>query len=61
MSLVFDELDPLDTLDLDEDDLPEEPFTLESKPDPYFERGLTGQRRLPVPDVNRYLAPGPAA
>jgi len=53
LSLVFDDLDPLD--DLDEDDLPEDLTTLENKPDPYFERSPSGQRRKPVPDVTRFL------
>ena len=54
LSLVFDELDPMD--DLDEDDLPEDLTTLENKPDPYFERSPSGQRRKPVPDVTRFLS-----
>jgi len=55
MSLVFDHIDPIDELELDEENLPEEPFTLENKPDPYFERMPGGQRRKPVPDVSEFL------
>ena len=54
LSLVFDELDPLDDLDPKED-LPEDVLTLENKPDPYFERSPSGQRRKSVPEVIRYL------
>jgi hypothetical protein len=56
LTLVFDDIDPVDQLDLDEENLPEEPFTLENKPDPYFERLLSGHRVKPVPDVTKYLA-----
>jgi hypothetical protein len=56
LTLIFDDIDPVDQLDLDEENLPEEPFTLENKPDPYFERLLSGHRVKPVPDVTAYLA-----
>ncbi len=56
MTLVFDDIDPVDELELDEENLPEEPFTLENKVDPYFERLLSGHRVKPVPDVTAYLA-----
>jgi len=55
ISHIFDDIDPVDELELDEDNLPEEPFTLENKPDPYFERTPNGQRCLPVPDVTAFL------
>jgi hypothetical protein len=61
MTLVFDDIDPVDQLDLDEENLPEEPFTLENKLDPYFERLLSGHRVKPVPDVTAYLAKQAAA
>jgi hypothetical protein len=54
-SLVFDQIDPLDDLDLDEEDLPDDLLTLENKPDPYFERMPNGQRRKPVPDAATFL------
>ncbi|MGA2052927.1 MAG: hypothetical protein ABSH19_06425 [Opitutales bacterium] len=60
LSLVFDELDPLDDLDED-DDLPEDPLALENKPDPYFERSPSGHRRKAVPDVTKFLPAGDAA
>jgi hypothetical protein len=56
LTLVFDNIDPVDELDLDEENLPEEPFTLENKVDPYFERLLSGHRVKPVPDVSAFLA-----
>ncbi len=55
LSLAFDSIDPVYELDLDEENLPEEPFTLENKLDPYFERLPSGQRRKAVPDVTAYL------
>ena len=55
LSLIFEDIDPVDQLELDEENLPEEPFTLENKPDPYFERNLGGQRRKPVPEVSAFL------
>jgi hypothetical protein len=57
MTLAFDNIDPIDELDLDEENLPEEPFTLENKLDPYFERLLSGHRVKPVPDITKYLPP----
>jgi len=55
MTLIFDDIDPVDQLDLDEDNLPEEPFNLENKPDPYFERLPSGHRCKVVPDVTKFL------
>ncbi len=55
MSLTFDDIDPIDELDLDEENLPEEPFTLENKVDPYFEKLLSGHRCKQVPDVTQFL------
>jgi len=55
LTLVFDDIDPVDELDLDEENLPDEPFTLENKVDPYFERLLSGHRCKPVPDVTKFL------
>jgi len=56
LTLAFDDIDPVYELDLDEENLPEDPFTLENKLDPYFERLPSGHRRKPVPDVSAYLA-----
>ncbi len=55
MTLIFDDIDPVDQLDLDEENLPEEPFNLENKPDPYFERLPSGHRCKVVPDVTEFL------
>jgi len=55
MTLIFDDIDPIDQLDLDEENLPEEPFNLENKPDPYFERMPSGRRVKQVPDVTEFL------
>lgn len=44
ISLAFDDYDAVDELELDEDSLPEEPFTIEKKIDPYFERNEAGVR-----------------
>lgn len=54
ISMFFDDVDPLDELDLDEDNLPEEPFSLELKPDPYLERNQNGARSREIPDVSEY-------
>ena len=43
-------------LDLDEENLPEEPFSLERKPDPYMLRLNNGMRAKPLPDVSEYAA-----
>lgn len=53
LSMAFDDYDPLDELELDEDTLPEEPFSIEKKPDPYFERLENGARAKPVLDVSK--------
>ncbi len=51
ISMYFDNYDPVDELDIDEDDLPEEPFDLARKPDPYLERADNGMLLKPLPDV----------
>jgi len=56
LSLVFDELEPLEDLELDEDRLPEEPFSLEGKVDPWFERYPNGARRRALADIREYLS-----
>ncbi len=55
MSLIFDDLDPIDTLEIDEDNLPDEPFDLTVKEDPYFERITGGRRAKPVPHPSEFL------
>ena len=48
ISMVFDDFDPVDELELDEDTLPDEPFSIERKPDHYLERLENGARRSPI-------------
>lgn len=57
LSLAFDtDLDAIDFLEIDEDDLPEEPITLERPLDPYFLRGSeSGPREKHLPDINDFL------
>ncbi|MDR2862586.1 MAG: hypothetical protein LBV54_01730 [Puniceicoccales bacterium] len=57
LSMVFDDTDPLDEMEFDEENLPDEPFDLKSKPDPYFERIPNGARRIQIPDIARFIAP----
>jgi hypothetical protein len=59
LSLVFDELDPLEDIDEDDEELPDDLLTMENKPDPYFERSPSGQRRRLVPNVRKFLPGGP--
>ena len=56
ITMIFDDFDPIDDLDLDGENLPEEPFSLERKPDPYLARLPNGQRQKPIPDVSQYAA-----
>lgn len=58
LSLVFDDLDAIDTLDLDEENLPEEPFDLTLATDPYLERLSGGRRAKPIPDLADIPLPG---
>ncbi len=55
ISMIFDEYDPIDDLDLDENNLPEEPFSLERKPDPYLEKYQNGQRKNPIPNISEFV------
>lgn len=55
MSLVLDDLDAVDEMEFDEDNLPEEPFDLVRKTDPYFERDMHGRRVLGLPDIAQVL------
>jgi hypothetical protein len=54
LSMIFDDTDPLDDMEFDEDNLPDEPFDLTAKPDPYFERNLSGARLIQLPDIGRF-------
>ena len=52
--MLFDEYDLEDELDLDEENLPEEPFSLERKPDPYLEKLQSGVRKNTIPNVSEF-------
>lgn len=54
ISMFFDEFDPVDELELDAENLPEEPFSLERKPDPYLARLPGGMRADPVENPAQY-------
>lgn len=55
MSLVLDDIDAADEIEFDEDNLPDEPFDLVRKVDPYFERDMHGRRVLGLPDIAHVL------
>ncbi|MCR5184162.1 MAG: hypothetical protein K6B46_05650 [Opitutales bacterium] len=55
MTMIFDDIDPLDDMEFDEDNLPTEPFDIVAKPDPYFERNEHGARLIVVPDIEELL------
>lgn len=55
LSHLFDDIDPIDALDLDEDNLPEEVFDLTLPTDPYLEKYDSGQRKKQIPDINNFL------
>lgn len=55
MSLVLDDIDAADELEFDEDNLPDEPFDLVRKTDPYFERDMHGRRVIGLPDITQAL------
>lgn len=51
ISHVFDERDAIYELGFDQDNLPDEPFELKVKEDPYFEKLPSGGRCKPIPDI----------
>lgn len=55
MSMIFDEQDPIDDMEFDENNLPEEPFDLVSAPDPYFETTDSGARKIVIPFIGDLL------
>lgn len=55
MTMIFDEQDPIDDMEFDEENLPEEPFDLVSAPDPYFETTDSGARKIVVPFIGDLL------
>lgn len=52
ISHLFDNLDAIDTLFLDEDNLPDEPFELIKEIDPYLKRDNNGQRIIQLPPIS---------
>lgn len=54
ISHIFDNLEAVDTMEFDEDNLPEEPFELIKKIDPYLERDQEGNRIIKLPSISDY-------
>lgn len=52
ISQIFDNLEAIDTMEFDEDNLPEEPFELIKKIDPYLERDKDGNRIIRLPPIS---------
>lgn len=58
LSLAFDDdRDVFDEMEFDAENLPDEPFDIRLKTDPYFERDERGERRIRIPDIREHLAP----
>ncbi len=55
LSHVFDNLDPIDELELDEDELPDEVIDLTPKADVYLARLPSGHREIALPAIRDYL------
>lgn len=55
VSHAFDDLEATDTLELDEENLPQEGFDLKRSEDPYFERHPGGLRKKPIPEIREFL------
>lgn len=55
ITMIFDERDPIDEMEFDEENLPEEPFDLVSAPDPYLETTDSGARKIVVPFIGDLL------
>lgn len=51
---IFDEFDPLDEMQFDEDNLPDEPFEIKHTEDPYLARSEEGERIKPIVNINLY-------
>ncbi|MCD8298872.1 MAG: hypothetical protein LUD39_03840 [Opitutae bacterium] len=56
LSMIFDDQDPIDDIEFDEENLPEEPFDLVSPPDPYFATTDAGDRKIVLPKTGDLLA-----
>ncbi|MGE9292819.1 MAG: hypothetical protein ACQKBW_04335 [Puniceicoccales bacterium] len=55
LSHLFDNLDAIDELELDEEELPDEIIDLNQKGDPYLVRLPSGHREIALPDIREYL------
>ncbi len=56
ISQAFDaDRDAIYDMEFDEDQLPDEPFDLANKADPYFERDERGNRVIRIPDIKAFL------
>lgn len=55
MSLIFDDIDAIDQLDIDPDNLPEETIDLVAPADPWLERLPSGHHAKPLPDIREKL------
>ena len=55
ISHYFDEIDAVDTLEIDEENLPDEVMDLTVPDDPYLQRLPSGQRKITIPDIKDYL------
>lgn len=56
LSLAFDtDIDPVDLIEFDEDDLPDEPIDLTRPTDPWLKRLSSGHWERSLPDISEYL------
>lgn len=58
LSHLFDEIDPVDAMDWDEDQLPDEPVDLVRPPDPYLQRRPDGGRAIALPEMAEFVPKG---
>jgi hypothetical protein len=54
-SHIFDDIDPLDEMEFDVENLPDEPFEIKPTVDPYFARDEVGRRCRRVLDIREFL------
>lgn len=52
ISLIFDNVDPIDELNIDPENLPEEPFEISTPIDPYLERLENGNFAIKLPEMD---------
>ncbi len=55
MALLFDDIEAAYQLDIDPDNLPDEPIDLVAPEDPWLERNDGGRRMQTLPDIKKYL------